>query len=494
MKKKILVKKILEKKIRAENTCKRMTTDMRKPKNVIWTEDMKTYKNTIVKGFVVFTLYSFLLSLSTMEINSAIAEVCKSRQVSLYYALFLLLNALGFAAVGFLNRHLKAQRPVVLVAGIFYLISMLGVFSYPAGIGAFIFICPLALGVIGGNVYYKTAYSLGLSLHMGLLTGSAYSLAVLIQYFTQNFVPNRFIRVFFLVLSLLIVIWQGMKEQEKDEILHEQVKGSQSNERDKTIWILVVTVAVVALMVGIYDGMAAELNAKQEINLAGWPRLLLGVGTITAGYLFDLGRRSYLNMIILCVAVINTSNVLLLSFSKNYLISHILFTSGMGFYVVYMMVMFFEIAPKSKNPVLCAGGGRMIHSLAMAVTTSAAVIFESLSPIALNVIMMILLLVMLFTFACGERITVKKGDAAQRRQYTETERIQSFAEQYLLTPREKDVLEAVSLSEKTLASIAGELGISERVLQRHLSSIYKKTGTQTRNGLTMVLHGITAHT
>ena len=55
---------------------------------------------------------------------------------------------------------------------------------------------------------------------------------------------------------------------------------------------------------------------------------------------------------------------------------------------------------------------------------------------------------------------------------------------HALTPREVDVLVAVTQDERPLKQIAEELGISMRMVQRHLSSIYQKTDTQTRAGLT----------
>lgn len=54
---------------------------------------------------------------------------------------------------------------------------------------------------------------------------------------------------------------------------------------------------------------------------------------------------------------------------------------------------------------------------------------------------------------------------------------------HALTPREVDVLIAVTQDERPLKQVAEELGISMRMVQRHLSSIYQKTDTQTRAGL-----------
>ena len=58
-----------------------------------------------------------------------------------------------------------------------------------------------------------------------------------------------------------------------------------------------------------------------------------------------------------------------------------------------------------------------------------------------------------------------------------------------LTPRETDVLRAVACDERPLKQIADDLGISLRMVQRHLTNIYEKTDTQTRAGLTKEFMG-----
>ena len=59
-----------------------------------------------------------------------------------------------------------------------------------------------------------------------------------------------------------------------------------------------------------------------------------------------------------------------------------------------------------------------------------------------------------------------------------------FAGRFSLTPRETEVLAAASADERPLKHVAADMGISLRVLQRHLTSLYQKTGTQSRVGLT----------
>ena len=69
---------------------------------------------------------------------------------------------------------------------------------------------------------------------------------------------------------------------------------------------------------------------------------------------------------------------------------------------------------------------------------------------------------------------------------TAEQRCANFAERYGLTPREVEVLAAVTADDKPLKQVAADLGISLRVVQRHLTSLYGKTETQSRVGLTML--------
>ena len=63
-------------------------------------------------------------------------------------------------------------------------------------------------------------------------------------------------------------------------------------------------------------------------------------------------------------------------------------------------------------------------------------------------------------------------------------RLGDFASRFSLTPREIEVLATVTADERPLKHVAADMGISLRVLQRHLTSLYQKTGTQSRVGLT----------
>ena len=75
------------------------------------------------------------------------------------------------------------------------------------------------------------------------------------------------------------------------------------------------------------------------------------------------------------------------------------------------------------------------------------------------------------------------GDSEPPKTLSPEEQLGFFARKYSLTPRETAVLAAVMQDERPLKQIAADLDVTLRTVQRHLTSVYQKTNTQTRAGL-----------
>ena len=73
--------------------------------------------------------------------------------------------------------------------------------------------------------------------------------------------------------------------------------------------------------------------------------------------------------------------------------------------------------------------------------------------------------------------------------YKESPIVQAFAKAHELTPREEEVLQLILTKDGTNKELAKELMISERVYQRYLTSIYDKTGTNSKVGLILLYYG-----
>ena len=67
--------------------------------------------------------------------------------------------------------------------------------------------------------------------------------------------------------------------------------------------------------------------------------------------------------------------------------------------------------------------------------------------------------------------------------------LDTFAAAHELTPREKEVLTLILTKDGTTKELAKELLISERVCQRYLTSIYDKTGCNSKVGLILLFYG-----
>lgn len=65
----------------------------------------------------------------------------------------------------------------------------------------------------------------------------------------------------------------------------------------------------------------------------------------------------------------------------------------------------------------------------------------------------------------------------------ESRSIDDFIQLYALTERESEIARQVLLKGESIKQLSQELFISERVLYRHLSHIYEKTGTDSRMSL-----------
>ena len=65
----------------------------------------------------------------------------------------------------------------------------------------------------------------------------------------------------------------------------------------------------------------------------------------------------------------------------------------------------------------------------------------------------------------------------------------AFAEKFLLTDREQEVMKLLLTSDENVQDLAGELFISRAALYRHLTSLNEKTNTKSRIGLLQFYYG-----
>lgn len=222
------------------------------------------------------------------------------------------------------------------------------------------------------------------------------------------------------------------------------------------------------------------------------PKLATGAGAAyAAGLIFDLAERRCMGLVMLGIAVLSTISILAVEAGADPNLGLVVFYLSSGFFVTFFTATFAQLAPRMHAPALWAGMGRAANNVCAFTTSGLSLALVTSDNVALIMIGALVLLVA----ACAAFVAAGLFRLPQTEQEREQlakealaaptieEQRQAFIADHALTPREVDVLIAVTQDERPLKQVAKELGISMRMVQRHLSSIYQKTDTQTRAGL-----------
>lgn len=203
-----------------------------------------------------------------------------------------------------------------------------------------------------------------------------------------------------------------------------------------------------------------------------------------------------MGLVMLGIAVLSTISILAVEAGADPNLGLVVFYLSSGFFVTFFTATFTQLAPRMHAPALWAGMGRAANNVCAFTTSGISLALVTSGNVALIMIGALVLLVA----ACAAFVAAGLFRLPQTEQEREHQQLaeealaapsieeqrQAFITDHALTPREVDVLVAVTQDERPLKQIAEELGISMRMVQRHLSSIYQKTDTQTRAGLTKV--------
>lgn len=251
---------------------------------------------------------------------------------------------------------------------------------------------------------------------------------------------------------------------------------------------------ILACLFSTLDNVVTFSNAHGTIAVQTWPRLFLAASALAAGIVFDLAERRYMGLVMFGVAVLSTISILAVEAGADPNLGLVVFYLSSGFFVTFFTATFTQLALRMRAPALWAGMGRAANNLCAFTTSGISLALVTSDNVALIMIGALVLLVaagVAFVAAGLFRLPQTEQEREHLQQAekalaapTIEERRQTFIANHGLTPREADVLIAVTQDERPLKQVAEELGISMRMVQRHLSSIYQKTDTQTRAGLT----------
>lgn len=441
-----------------------------------------------------FALCFFAFMLTEAFINERSAVILGSSAVNLVYTFGLVCTGLGFLSFSLLRRLCKREKfrkTVQLVAGVLDLgAAMILLFAdQPECFLVSSAVALLLTGHISGCVYYNTAMYFTGSRYTGRMIGTGMGAAILLQFVVQNLIPQSVTFIISIILSVAFVMYFVIKAP-KDWILENPLPYSSETQKDfKKALLLIVAVVLMSLVAGMIDSVLTAFNAEKSYDIYGGVRLFYALGLILAGVLADIRERKYLPLSTVCTILLSSVCMFFLSDEVSYFAGTALMYLYSGFYVIFFTVMFLDFAPKSGNPELWAGMGRIVRSFTVAATVLPALtIYDAVGNTVLSVVsclLSILILLVLLPYLGNAAVSRKPTEeqSPDNFELSPQERMKLYAQHCSLTPRETEVLEQLLTTEDGVQEIADSLYISRRMLQRYISSIYEKTETKTRLGL-----------
>lgn len=323
---------------------------------------------------------------------------------------------------------------------------------------------------------------------MGRMIGIGMGVAVLLQFTVQNLIPHSVTFMTSVFLCTAFVVFFTVRASADSGMENPHISFSDGLTCSKTGAVLVAAVVLMSLVTGMIDSVLTASNAEKTCDIYSGVRLFYAVGLVLAGFIADIDKRRYLPLATVCVMLLSSVSMFFIAEESSYFAGTALMYLYSGFYVIFLTVMFLEFAPRTVRPELWAGMGRIVRSFTVAVTVLPALkIHEALGSTALAVgsclISIGIMLVLLPYIVHAVNASEQSKEICGRYEISPYERLKLYAEQCSLTPRETEVLEMLLTTDDDLQSIADSLYISRRMVQRHISSIYKKIGTRTRLGL-----------
>ena len=449
--------------------------------------------------FLLLSIFTFVFLGSEYLYVNMVSRIVEESQTVIAQNYALGVNALGFLIYPLINRSVRERNKTILIFSLSFLsiICILLIqqhisFSVTLAAGVVLF---LLLGVFGGSVHYLAACTIRTE-RIARLVGISYAAGILLQYANNNLVNIEIAEAAVLSVSLAVlsVLIMHTRRIHKEALASEEMASFRTAPRsDETSrkkipagLLLVLLVALMACVFSTLDNAITLGHAAGTMDIGQWPRMLLALSGLAAGFLFDIRKRKYMTLMMYCVMVLSVLCVIVLRWGGPFLTGVAVAYVASGFFVVFFTTSFLELAACMRLPDLWAGMGRAVNNLVAALVTNGSVTLllagRSITLIVLMLVLFVAASILMFAYTVKVH-AVLAPPPAPAAGYTPKEKFSSFASLYSLTDRERDVLQYLLVSDGSVQDIAQQMSLSRPVLYRHISSLNEKTGTQSRIGL-----------
>lgn len=453
-----------------------------------------------INAILLLSIFTFVfLGVEYLYVNMMSRMVGEDQTViAQNYALGI--SVLGFILYPVLNRAVHERFKALLTFST-VLVSIICIFliqqhiSYAITLTAGLILFFL-MGLFGSSAHYLAVCTIHGERTLARLVGFAYAGGILLQYINNNLINIEIaeaviLSVFLAVLSVLFI---RTRHVFRVELMGEEKTLSKALEKTNgpiqkkitTGLLLVFLVALMACVFSTLDNAITLGHAAGAMDIGQWPRILLALSGLAAGFLFDIRNRKYMTLMMYCVMVFSVLCVIILRWGGPFLTGVVIAYIASGFFVVFFTTSFLEFAACMRIPALWAGMGRAVNNLVAALVTNSSVTLllsgRNLTLVIFMLVLFVAVSILMFAYTTRSHTALAPPEAPATG-YTPTEKFSSFASLFSLTDREQDVLQYLLVSDSSVQDIAQQMAISRPVLYRHISSLNEKTGTKSRIGL-----------
>lgn len=455
--------------------------------------DTTAYLRRGIREIICLALFFFTFLACEYLFDVRIAEFVPSSEVVIYESIVVGASVIGFFVRPFLYYRLPqtidATSDITGVLLVSALLLMITAVRFEVVIAGGLVAC-CALGYCGSTAHANFARRFARTPCLARTAALSYAMGVLVQVFNHMVMPVGIPQQAVLVVCAIVqvALLHGARRaklrDESDPNFEPSVAGLsvdaleygakwQDDPKAKAAFrraVVRLTVATVYLS-GVFAALNAgltTLHAVGAVDLGDWPRLLLVVSSLAAGVLFDLHGRSYMNIGMTCAAIS-------LYARWSY------FWPCMGRVVnnvCSMLVTAPAVAIILSQNVLAAVGAALVMFVGIAIT-----LLGQLGQRADDVVMQDGLPLATDDLGGDLAPTCSDPEPVEAAELTSDERLDAFVATFELTERERDILEALVVSDQSVQDIATTLFLSRSTLYRHISSINKKAGTASRVAL-----------
>ena len=344
----------------------------------------------------------------------------------------------------------------------------------------------LLCGWIAG--YYLYRLTVGVNASLSAMTlGAGYSAAIVSSWilsivFRGALYYSVWILIICLVLTILsffiIRIEKGLPDAETEEV----TEGSSSegiripNEAEFRNFLLSAGALVLVFSIVNNCGFGFPSGDVEKGISVEFSRLFYAAGLLIAGYVNDRNRRHGA----ICAVVALVIPFLMMAIRGepvSLMIFWILSYFTFGFYSVYRMILFSDIA-RGKGLMPLCGFGLLIGRIGDAAGEALCLSLSGHFVILVGITAILYMASVLLFFRVY--LYIYQPKAKQPR--SEQEIFNRFSARHDLSGREREVLRFL-LEEKTNKEIAEELSISEGTVKYHIHNLLQKTSCRNRVGL-----------